>query len=515
MTRSRVIGLTAITIVLIACTMLGSVLVNVEWPDGPLTWLRVALGAVLLTFSLLCTELLIRVVRDSRRPSRDGRTQKTLELLDRFIAAMARPRRVAAVLVLAVVWLVVAYLAPPVFSTPRAVPEFEPGELVMMSAIDESPSDPRQVLIRQWNYEHPRNRVTVRPVSGEPDVQHGDMVDAANGDEQIDVYLLDVVWMTEFIENGYIRPLDETGLKTDDFIDNVLDLSKDGYRGREGLWALPLNTDAGLIFYRDDLTSAPISWDDVLGGSARTALAAARQEPGASPGLVAANAAQLENEEVLTVTALEAMWAAGGEVVNTDGQPVFNHREIAFDDNARLGLEKLATAYHDRSITHSESGEMDEGKAANAFKDGQTLYMRNWPVMYDNLTSATDKGTVSFGVARLPGHSVLGGQNLSISSRTKNAPAAQAFIEFLTSPASELLLFEAGGFAPTRNSAYDDSTRPYKDMLRGAVVDARPRPFLPNYTEFSKELRKGLIRALNNGGVLEEDFPKELAKKAR
>ncbi|GAB1509709.1 hypothetical protein JCM33774_17500 [Actinophytocola sp. KF-1] len=514
----RVLGLVAIVVGLIVCTSLGSVLVNVDWPNGGLAWLRVAIGAVLLTLALLCGELLVRIIYDLRR----GRPRNgNLDLLDRLGAALAKPKRIVAVLVLALVWFLVVWSTPPVFSAPEPTPLLEPGELVIMSALDESPSDPRRVLIEQWNQAHPENPVQVENVSGEPDAQHAAMVADAKGEREpaADVYLLDVVWMTEFIEHGYIRPLDRTGLATDDFLPNVLRTCTDLYGHRDGLWGLPLNSDAGLLYHRTDLPGVPAvaGWDDIFGAGAKSAFTAARNSGAAGKKLLGANAAQLADEEVLAVTAFEAMWAAGGEVVNEDGHPVFNEGkdEIVFDAGAVEGLENLAAAYRDAGTFLPGADAMDETKATRAFRNEQAIYMRNWPVAHDTLTSSDGKSSVSFDVANLPGDSVLGGQNLAIAASTDKPKAAQAFIEFLTSAAGQLILFEVGGFAPTRDSAYANATRPYKDLLRSAVVDARPRPFLPNYTEFSKAFRKGIARALRNGGVLETDFPKELAKIAR
>ena len=511
----RVLGLVAIILGLIVCTSLGSVLVNVDWPSGGLAWLRVAIGAVLLTLALLCGELLVRIIYDLRRGHRQN---GVLNLLDRLGAALAKPKRIVAVLAIALVWFLVVWLTPPVFSAPKATSLLEPGGLVIMSAIDESPSDPRRVLIEQWNQAHPENRVQVENVSGEPDAQHAAMVANAKGEREpaADVYLLDVVWMTEFIEHDYIRPLDRSGLATDDFLPNVLRTCTDLYGHRDGLWALPLNSDAGLLYYRTDLPALPASagWDDLFGANATTAFTAARNTPGAGDKLVGANAAQLADEEVLLVTAFEAMWAAGGEVVNEDGHPVFNdgRDEIVFDPSALEALKNLAASYRNAGAIVPGADTMDETKATVAFRNQQAVYMRNWPVAYDTLTTSDGKSSVSFDVANLPGDSVLGGQNLAIARSTDKPKAAQAFIEFLTSAASQLILFEAGGFAPTRDSAYANATRPYKDLLRGAVVEARPRPFLPYYTEFSKAFRKGITRALRNDGVLEPDFPKELAK---
>ena len=502
----RVLALVAIVLALVVSTSLGSVLVNVDWPGGVLAWLRVAIGAVLLTLALLCGELLIRIINVLRR-GRPG--NGNLDLLDRLGAALARPKRVVAVLVIALAWSLAVWLAPPVFSAPTASPEFEPGELVLVSAIDESPSDPRRVLIQQWDQLHPQNHVRVENVPGEPDAQHASMVAHARGDRAptADVLALDIVWMTEFIENDYIRPIDETGLSTDDFLPNVLDTAKDLHGGRDGLWALPLNSDAGLLYYRPDLADMSDStWDDLFGANAKSTFANVTH----TPELEAANAAQLADQEVLTVTAFEAIWAADGHVVNEDGGLMSNGDEVDFDNKARAGIKALATAAKaDRAYLQAAKG-LDETEATDKFGERRTVVMRNWPVAHDKLMSA--QNPIQFKVAPLPGHSVLGGQNLAIASSTDKPRAAQALIEFLTSPSSELLLLEAGGFAPTRDSAYNNTTRSYSDVLRRSVIDARPRPLLSCYTEFSREFRKGIARALQKGGELEADFPRVLAK---
>ena len=62
-----------------------------------------------------------------------------------------------------------------------------------------------------------------------------------------------------------------------------------------------------------------------------------------------------------------------------------------------------------------------------------------------------------FDVARIPGRSVLGGQNLAIAANSDQPRAAQELIEFLTSARSQQILFERGGFAATREVVYQDS----------------------------------------------------------
>lgn len=498
-------------LVLVTCTAVGSVLVEfpLSWPQTFWGVVLLLFGAALLVFAALVTPFLSDLAhRIEGLPA---------ALRRRAGLFKTQPGRLAtAVVAILVVAAAAFYVRPP--ASPL---DLEPGKLTLLSGFDESPSDPRKILVDQWNQTHPNNQVTIEYAPGEPDQQHDRMVNDASekGAHQADVYALDIVWMAEFIKQGYIRSLAESSpsSKPDDFLPNVLDTCHDLSGDKAGLWGLPLNTDAGLLFYRAGL-GKPASWDDYLGSSAKDALNRARNDPAVTDGakLAAASAAQFADEEILTVTALEAIWAAGGEVVNPDGKLVLNEDSTAveFDGRARVALHDLAAAYADREISLPDAAQADEDAAVTAFDDGRTLFMRNWPVTYDKLLNASRKNAPAFEVAALPGPSVLGGQNLAISRWSKRPRAAQAFMEFLSSPSSQLILFEVGGFAPTRNGVYADlspMSRPYAQDLRTAVERARRRPVTPKYIAFSAEFRKGVLRALRNGGDFEPDFPQRLA----
>jgi multiple sugar transport system substrate-binding protein len=504
---------------LAAMMAIGSILVNVEWPTNLGTWIKAVLGGLLVAVSTLwmtyALEAAKAIFKDKGGATRDN--EEKYALLER-ISNIRWPRIVWTVGVATVVIITATALLPRIQLPSGSPPEL--GQIRVMSAIDESPRDPRFMLIQQWNTAHPDNKVDIIPVPGETDAQHASMVRDAKEDHDADVYVLDVVWMPEFVKNGYIRPIDETTLDSyvgDDFLPNVLELCRGRVDGDRRLWALPLNSDAGLQYYRSDLgVAAAKTWDDYFGASAKATLADVRNRPGVretAPNLESANAAQLAREEILTVTALEAMWAAGGEVVNRSGEVSLNEdkSEVVFDSSALVALRDLAAAADDPGIVLPGAEEMDESAATRAFSDGQTLFMRNWPVAYDNLTEG-DERAASFEVSALPHDSALGGQNLAISTTTGKPRVAQELIEFLTSPSSQLTLFEIGGFAPTRPSAYINSRRPYAQDLRTAVERARVRPNLVHYTEFSIEFRNCVARAINNGGKLEPDCPRKLAE---
>ncbi|GIH06107.1 hypothetical protein Rhe02_41740 [Rhizocola hellebori] len=264
---------------------------------------------------------------------------------------------------------------------------WEPGELVILSGKDESTGGQRDQLIGRWNAMgggRPRARLEI--VDGDTNRQRAEMVKRAQGDGvRVDIYNLDVILMEEFRRFKYIRRLDDH-LVTDrgSFLRNPLRTCEDS-SGK--LWALPFNTDAGLLYYRDDLTgpAATLNSLPALGAAIGKVL-----DSGAS--LSAGYAGQLKEYEGLTVNALEAIWAAGGQVVDGNGNVVIDSPQ------ARDGLKWLAAGLRlgKPQIILPESRGFDERNTAEAFAAGQIAFMRNWPVWHNWLK---ERVTFSFSVA--------------------------------------------------------------------------------------------------------------------
>jgi multiple sugar transport system substrate-binding protein len=490
-----------------------------------------AFATVALAFVFSITSAVVNVL--ARRPSNDGEAL-LLRGLRRLRNTFRRPGRFFASV--AVVAILVVFVIPHVFPPTSEDGGLEPGTISILSGFDESPSDPRRLLVEQWNRSHPDNRAEFVDAAGEPDDQHQRMIDDASqgGEHKADVYVLDVVWMEEFIKNGYIRRIDQSKRTTTDdtFIDNVLDICRSLDGDHNMLWRLPLNTDVGVMYYRSDLVpNSPENWGDYYGDAAKASFVGVWGNPvlrESAGRLKAANAAQLTDEEILTVSAFEAIWAHDGQLVNQDGRLVLNQdgTEIRFDNDTMRAIRDLSAAANDPDIvpTNVEAGaskrwqQSSDNDAVSNFKSGETLFMRNWPVAYDNLKHNDSANPVPFTVAKLPHSSVLGGQNLAISASSERPKAAQALIEFLASEPSQLILATVGGFAPTRESAYQSgfaTARPYGEFLKDAVEHARPRPRIRAYTEFSRVFRRGIQEALRANGVIDKDLPKRLAEIAK
>jgi multiple sugar transport system substrate-binding protein len=381
----------------------------------------------------------------------------------------------------------------------------EPGPLVIMSSVDESDGGQRQLLLDQWNATHgDTNPARIETVNRSPDQAHAEMLNAGS---DVDIYNLDVTWTAEFAAAGRIRALDRDELNRRSLLDGFLaaPLATCEYKGQ--LYALPFNTDAGLLFYRTfpragkTWPEPPTTWDDIENDS-NEALGLHLD-----PKVEAGYAAQLTNSEILTVTALEAIWSAGGDVVDANGKVVID------SDAAESGLRRLSAglAASNRQLILPDSRTFDELGSTKAFGDGRVLAMRNWPVAYRDLQPVTTANpTFTYAVTTVPGKvSVLGGQNLAIAHSSKHPRAAQALIEFLTGERSQQILFEHGGLAATRDIVYRDANvikkYPYATTLLEAIRRARPRPVTPHYTEFSQEFRQVVTEAWRNDGQITPD----------
>jgi multiple sugar transport system substrate-binding protein len=332
---------------------------------------------------------------------------------------------------------------------------------------------------------------------------------AQTADSTVDIYNLDVTWVTEFAQAHYIRSLD--GASTEGFLAKPLSTCRvDGT-----LYALPFNTDAGLLFYRSDLS--PGGPNLTLPPSTDTMRDVTRSHPEVTGGY----AMQLGDYEGLTVNALETIWAAGGEVVDGSGQVTIDSPAVT------TGLQRLAQASVAPASTPavwsgSYSGPDGQGgreeDSTNAFAAGTVALMRNWPVAYGQLTHRPDNAPSAaaehFAVAQLPGPSVLGGQDLAIASDSRRPRAAQALIEFLTNDTSEKQLFREGALPATRLDAYSDAlvraAQPYATTLLVALNNARLRPVTPNYPLFSGAFQRIVRQALHADGQVSSSAVREL-----
>ncbi|TGB11806.1 extracellular solute-binding protein, partial [Streptomyces palmae] len=309
----------------------------------------------------------------------------------------------------------------------------------------------RERLIRAWDAAREDYTVEIVRLPVAADGVRGQLMAALqSGSADYDVINIDVAWTAEFAAGGLIRPL--AGDLPEDMWPNVAATAR--YRGRT--WAVPFNTDAGLLYYRTDIWKdsawkPPRTWEEL-----ERDVGAARSPDQVHRTFEDGYITQLAPYEGLTVNAQEAVWARGGEFVDEDGEVT------AGSDRVRYGLEDIYREYQ-QLMPKSLARAADEHDSYAAFRDGRVPFMRNWPYVYNLLSAPGSKVRGRFGVTQLPGRdgnpgvSVLGGQNLAITRHSGQATAARELLDYLTRPAQQRCLLDAG-FAPVLRSAYRPAT---------------------------------------------------------
>jgi len=389
------------------------------------------------------------------------------------------------------VLLVVAVLVGSLTACGDAPDRTDTAPLIILSGLDQSRGGQRGALIEQWNRMHPDRPAKIVELSSIADAQRSEMLARAQSGADVDVYNLDVTWTAEFAEAGYLRPLDPEQISTEGFLAGPLQTCR--YDDR--LWALPFNTDVGLLYYNKRLLGAdqpPREWATLLAQAARV-----QRDSG---GTVAGYIGQYGDYEGLTVTALELIWGARGDVIDSAGRVLPD--PVAF----QVGLDRL------KQISPPSVPPYDEAAGILEFREGKALFLRNWPVADAELRGNPEAPPPDFGVAPLPERSAaLGGQNLAIAATSKDPDSARDLVEFLTSERSETLLYTRGGLPATRAIVYDDpllgaaEPAPLSATLREALDDARSRPALPHYAQVSETLRAIADGYLRRGELAGED----------
>ncbi|MER5930099.1 extracellular solute-binding protein [Streptomyces sp. NPDC002054] len=354
-----------------------------------------------------------------------------------------------------------------------------PGEIVVASGRDVTGKGGiRQQLIEEWNQQQQNKKSNYHArlveLPGSADRQRSQLLGALqSGSAEYDVVNLDVTWVPEFAEAGLIRELPKKGLLDDDVIPSVAATA----RWDDKLYAVPFNSDVGLLYYRRDyLQRAGVTTTDVSTWPAVQGLITTLNDN--RPKLPAEYrkgwTTQLDpSYEGLTVNGIEAFASATEKFALTND----TGRYVGTVAQLEAGLAELRTRTQAPYIL-GEATQSDEGDSLTDFAAGRTAFLRHWPYAYRTLhQSFSDQ---HLGVAPLPGKAVLGGQNLAVTKTSNRSNAARDLIEFLTGKGSERCLLDAG-FAATRQSAYeqDSVTCPLNQPSTPATPSAETTDRMP------------------------------------
>jgi multiple sugar transport system substrate-binding protein len=343
-------------------------------------------------------------------------------------------------------------------------------------ACGEDRSGARKVLMDMWNAHSPGAQATIVPVKGSAKDQLRGLREHAE-DGTADLLALDVAHLAEFRAAGWITPL--AAYSSAGFVQSVSAINK-LYEDRKDFWALPFNTDCGVMFHRIPAGAAGndeelLRLDRLLDQRKPTWIAQLPPEPDAS-------------DEAFMCNVLEHAMAVVPDILGADGTPA------ASTDTWVRALDPLREAIS-AGVVLGAAVKSDEAMSTGAFNAGLSERMRNWPNQY-RLTEEhryARQGGYQVRVTGLP-TGVLGGQSLAVVARGPHRDAAVELANFLSGEAAQRIL-ASFGFAPVHAATYDDEELrrvfPYLPYLRGHVERARPRPVKPTYDKDSPDLLRG------------------------
>lgn len=341
-------------------------------------------------------------------------------------------------------------------------------------------------MVKRWNEAHPNEKVTFREQSDNADQQHDDLVqNFQTKNANYDIVSVDVIWTAEFAAKGWLQPLkDSMALDTSKMIPSTVKAAT--YSNT--LYAAPMSSDGGILWYRKDLVpTPPKTWDEMMGMC-----------DVAKKNSIGCYAGQFAKYEGLTVNASEAINSQGGHVLNDEGKPDVN------TDQAKAGLQALADAYKNGDIP-KDAITYQEEQGRSAFQSGKLLFLRNWPYVYTQLEGKASSVAGKVGMAPLPGKdgtgaSTLGGHSAAVSVYSKHKATAKDFLAFVTSESEQKQYALDGSQAPVLASLYDDATLtkqlPYLPTLKESIENAVPRPVTPFYPAVTKAIQDNAYAAL-------------------
>jgi len=332
-----------------------------------------------------------------------------------------------------------------------------------------------------------------------------------NRSEDVDVFLMDVIWPPEFGAAGWAMPLDDLfpEKEREKFLEGTIVANT--YGGH--IYGVPLFIDSGMLFYRKDLLEkyhlpVPETWKQMV----ETAEWIVREEKRQGNEMYGFTG-QFKQYEGIVCDMMEYIMSNGGYIIKPD--------------TGKIGLLEPATIEAIKFVRDNIIGRIaprgvltyQEPESLDLFVQGKVVFHRNWPYAWE-ISNNPERSKIAgkVGIARLPRFpdhlsvSTLGGWQVGISSFTKHRDAAWRFVEFLTSERIQKILALRAGRAPTRKSLYDDpeilKSYPHFRDMKEVFLTAYPRPGTPLYPAVSNVLQRFFSRVIS-------DRSSDIAKEAQ
>jgi multiple sugar transport system substrate-binding protein len=340
------------------------------------------------------------------------------------------------------------------------------------------------------NNSHGAYNIKINFLSTSSDQQRVSLVRRlAASDSSIDILAMDVDWTAEFATAKWLKPVPANlaaQIKSTDLAGPVQTAT---WKNR--LWAIPINSNTELLWYRKDLVpTPPTTWARMISDANELA---AKGEPH----YIEEQGAQYEG---LTVWFNSLVNSAGGQILSPNNQVVLGRPAVV----AASIMRQLATSKGaDPSLNVSM-----EGPGQVAFQNGTAAFMINYPFVWSATQAGNPKVFKNMGYAPFPAvipgvppKVSIGGYNLGISAFSKHPNLAFEAVQCLTQPSNQSRDAIKGGLAPVAASIYDEPSfekaYPFHQLIKQQLQNYGIRPQTPAYADVTLAIQKTLSPTSN------------------
>ncbi len=302
-------------------------------------------------------------------------------------------------------------------------------------------------LVDSFNEEYPGIAVEIETL-GFDQMRDKLIASFQSSEPTYDLIVVDNPWMDDFVDAGFLQPLDDritttTDYAAEDFFQPLVDITEvDGVR-----YGVPFYNYALGYLYRTDLyeeagLSVPSTLDELVANS--QALTTSER-----------TGIAMQPQRGYKIFEEWANWlfAAGGSIYDESGAPTLNTPE------AQAALEAYIEAFTTAAPANSSNWAFDEAFRSVSGDQSAAMISYNWnlPGLNDPEGASGDLAG-SFPLAPMPGgKQVLGSWSWAIPANSAASDAAWAFAAWITSTEVDVERVVAGG-AAIRESTLTDPT---------------------------------------------------------
>ncbi|HEY9596007.1 MAG TPA: extracellular solute-binding protein [Spirochaetia bacterium] len=319
---------------------------------------------------------------------------------------------------------------------------------------------------------------------------------AARSVPDLDLILVDLIWVADFAEKGIIDPLPPAVDRQ--VRDGIVPKIWSAFSWRQKLWALPFHVDLQMLYTNgDDLaaigeTAPPRTLEDLVRMARKARAKGVVKYPIFD---------SWKQQEVLTCELTWLVGAFGGSLVGPDG------RIDCTSPAARRALGFMVDLLSE-GLANPYSLESDENFVSEVFLAGDCMFTTNWNFMIRLLAANDQPGVRRWSVSPIPvsaevspdgrgTSSICGFEGLSVLRGSRHKEAAWRFARSLASADFQGRHLE---FMPVWKEVWDrEESRkldPFLSVKELEITGLQYRPVHPRYRQISAVLQHWIAQAL-------------------